>query len=179
MSNVEVFLSKSENLRNGYLESLDEADLNFKTKWLDHFDFIPNFFEEIYSICNGTKPEILEQVFFDFLPGFRLMQVDEIIAKHENEFNNWLSYDDVIPFLTDYASCYYAYVRNAGKECIALVSDEGLELLHSSIKDFWNTIIAFYDEGVYFLDEEGYLSYDFEMEGKVGRKYNTGVVYWK
>lgn len=30
MSNVEIFLNKSEDLRNGYLDSLEIADLNFK-----------------------------------------------------------------------------------------------------------------------------------------------------
>lgn len=179
MSNINVFLSKSENLRKGYKESLDEADLNFEKKWLEHFNYIPNFFKEIYSVCNGSKAEISEQIFFDFLPGFRLMQVDEIINQYENKFSGLSIYDDIIPFLTDYASCYYAYVRNDGKEYIVLVSEEGVELIHSSIDDFWNTIIAFYDEGVYFLDEDGYLSYDFEMEGEVGKKYNSGVDYWE
>lgn len=179
MSNIDIFLRKSENLRNGYLESLGEADSCFRKKWLEHFDYIPKFFEEIYSVCNGTKEEVSEQVFFDFLPGFRLMQVDEIINRYEKEFNNWLCYDVIIPFLTDYASCYYAYVRKSGKECIVLVSNEGVDLLHSSIDDFWNTIIAFYDEGVYFLDDEGYLSYDFELEGKIGKKYNSEVSYWE
>lgn len=179
MTNIDIFLNKSENLRKGYLESLDKADSNFKEKWLDHFDFIPSFFDEIFSVCNGTKPEISEQVFFDFLPGFRLMQVDEIIATYEDEFKNWQNKDYVIPFLTDYASCYYAYAKNNSKESIVLLSDEGMELIHSDITDFWNTIIAFYEEGVYFLDEDGYLSYDFEMEGKVGKRYNSGVSYWE
>lgn len=67
---------------------LDRADLDFKGKWLKHFGLLPNFFKEIYSVCNGTKPEINEQVFFDFIPGFHLMQVDEIIEKYEKDFIN-------------------------------------------------------------------------------------------
>ena len=66
MTNIGIFLNKSENFRKGYLESLDKADSNFKEKWLDHFDFIPSFFDEIFSVCNGTKPEISEQVFLIF-----------------------------------------------------------------------------------------------------------------
>ena len=174
-----MFFNKSENLRKGYLDSLEIADLNFKEKWLEHFDYIPTFFEEIYSICNGTKWEISEQIFFDFLPGFRLMPIDEIINRYEKEFKNWADCEMLIPFLADYASCYYMYAQNNGKEYTVYVTPEdGIELIHSSIDDFWNTIIAFYDEGVYYLDEDGYLSYDFEMEETIGKKYNSGVNYW-
>lgn len=180
MSNAEIFLNKSEDLRNGYLDSLEIADLNFKKKWLEHFDFIPTFFEQIYSVCNGTKPGIHEQVFFDFLPGFRLMQVDEIINRYEKEFKNCIDCEITIPFLNDYASCYYMYAKNKDKEYIVYATPEdGIVEVHSSINDFWNTIIAFYDEGVYYLDRDGYLSYDFEMEERVGKKYNSGVSYWR
>ncbi|MDE7424767.1 MAG: hypothetical protein K2N51_13940 [Lachnospiraceae bacterium] len=179
MNNFKVFLSKSEDMRNGYIKSLDNVDLNFKDKWLEHFELIPNFFEEIYSVCNGTKLEISEQIFFDFLPGFRLMQVDEVIEKYEKEYKNCSEFDKVIPFLADNAGCYYAYARKKDIECIILASYEGMEIIHSDIYLFWKTIIAFYDEGVYFLDEDGFLSYDFEMEGDIGRRYNIGIDYWK
>lgn len=179
MSNFNVFLCKSEKLRKGYMKSLELPDVNFKKKWLEHFTHIPAFFEEIYSVCNGTKKEISEQVFFDFLPGYRLMQVDEIIENDEQNFKNWSEYDKIIPFLTDYSGCYYAYAKNNDKECIVLLADGGLEQIHSEIDNFWITIIAFYDEGVYFLDEDGYLSYDFEKEGEVGKKYNKEIKYWK
>lgn len=43
-------------------------------------------FEEIYSVCNGTKREIKEQAFFDFVPGYRLMQIDEILDIYLKEF---------------------------------------------------------------------------------------------
>lgn len=179
MNNFKMYLSKSEDMRNGYIKSLDNVDMNFKDKWLEHFEWIPKFFEEIYSVCNGTKVEISEQIFFDFLPGFRLMQVDEVIEKYEKEYKSCSEFDIVIPFLTDYAGCYYAYARKKDIECLILVSNEGMEIIHSDIGSFWKTIIAFYDEGVYFLDKDGFLSYDFEMEGDIGRKYNNGIDYWK
>lgn len=179
MNNLKIFLSKSEDMRNGYIKSLDNVDMNFKDKWLEHFEWIPKFFEEIYSVCNGTRLEISEQIFFDFLPGFRLMQVDEVIEKYEKEYKSCSEFDIVIPFLTDYAGCYYAYARKKDIECVILVSNEGMEIIHSDIGSFWKTIIAFYDEGVYFLDKDGFLSYDFEMEGDIGKKYNNGIDYWK
>ena len=53
-----------------------------------------------------------------------------------------------------------------------------MEIVHNYISSFWKTIIAFYDENVYCLDEDGYLSYDFYKEGEIGRKYNFGIDYW-
>lgn len=44
MDNINIFLSKTESMRNGYLKMLDRADLDFKGKWLKHFGFLPNFF---------------------------------------------------------------------------------------------------------------------------------------
>ncbi len=178
MSNFDVFLCKSEKLRNGYVKSLETADVNFSAKWLEHFAYIPAFFAEIYNACNGTRQDISQQIFFDFLPGYRLMQVDEILDSYEQTFKSCSEYDIIIPFLTDYSECYYAYAINKGKECIILLTDEGIELLHSKISDFWETIVAFYDENVYFLDEDGYLSYDYEMEGEIGKKYNKDISYW-
>ena len=178
MNNINVFLCKSEKLRNGYVKSLETVDENFSEKWLKHFSYIPTFFEEIYSVCNGTRQDISEQKFFDFLPGYRLMQVDEILSYYEQTFKSFSEYDKIIPFLTDYSRCCYAYAVNKGKECIVLLTDEGIELIHSKISDFWDTIVAFYDENVYFLDEDGYLSYDYDMEGEIGKKYNKDISYW-
>lgn len=179
MSNFDVFLCKSENLRNGYVKSLEKVDVSFNEKWLEHFSDVPAFFNEIYNVCNGTKHDISEQEFFDFLPGYRLMQIDEILDSYEQNFKNCTEYDRIIPFLTDYSGYFYAYAINNGKECIVLLTDGGLELIHSQISDFWNTIVAFYDENVYFLDEDGYLSYDYQMEGKIGKKYNKDISYWE
>lgn len=184
MSGMSIFLNKSEQMRKGYLNSLEGVDVKFKEKWLKHFDFLPAFFEEIYSVCNGTKAEIAEQIYFDFLPGFRFMQVDEAIELHkvtksqQKEYVSDLEYENIIPFLADDSGCYYAYARENHNECIVFMSEEGIEMLHSDVNMFWKTIIAFYEEGVYFLDEDGFLTYDFEKEGEVGRKYNMGIVYW-
>ena len=178
MDGINIFLEKSAVIRKMYIENLDKADPGFKEKWLKHFGYLPRFFEEIYNVCNGTYAEIEEQVYFDFIPGFRLMQIDEIIQKYQEEFKNCREFELIIPFLADYGDFYYAYVRRKGIESIAYISDEGMEIIHNDISSFWKTIIAFYDENVYYLDEDGYLSYDFEREGEIGRKYNIGISYW-
>lgn len=181
MSYFKTFLSKSEELRKGYVKSLEPADKDFQKKWLKHFSDIPAFFEEIYSACNGTDPEISEQIYFDFLPGFRLMQVDEIIDSdsYEQAFKDFPEYDPVIPFLTDYSDGYYAYARHDDRECVVLYIEGDLGEIHFEADDFWKTVIAFYDEGVYFLDEDGFLDYDFEKKDEIGQKYNPKISYWR
>ena len=98
MDNFISFLNKSENLRKGYINSLEKADVNLKKKWLKCFSYIPYFFEEIYSVCNGTKREIKEQAFFDFVPGYRLMQIDEILDIYLKEFVTIQNLDKFVLF---------------------------------------------------------------------------------
>ena len=46
------------------------------------------------------------------------------------------------------------------------------------IKKFFETICAFYQFNVYFLDTDGYLDYDLELEGTIGAEINLGIPYW-
>ena len=50
--------------------------------------------------------------------------------------------------------------------------------MHASAELFFKTMIAFYLSGVFHLDEEGFLDYDFEREGIIGAEYNPGIGYW-
>ena len=179
MKEFEKILLLSEKLRKGYKGSLEEVDVNYKSKWLEHFEIMPLFFEEIYSVCDGTKYDIQSQEFFDFLPGYRLMQIDEILDTYEKKFKDYDEDGIIIPFLADYSGSYYMYAVIEGQESILLLVDGVLELIYSSTEKFWETIEAFYNENVYFLDEDGYLSYDYEKEGEIGRKYNSGIGYWE
>ncbi len=66
-------------MRNGFKERLEKPKLDFEIKWMEHFHVLPNLFKEIYEVYDGTSSNIKEQVFWDFLPGYKLMQEDEII----------------------------------------------------------------------------------------------------
>ena len=178
MDKFKLFLEKSEYLRPGYKNSLEHIDNSFNDKWLKVFSCIPAFFMEIYTFCNGTKEDIENQKFFDFIPGYRLMTINEIIDNYMKDFENYNQYDLLIPFLADYSGSYYMYAKKDDMESIVLFSDGIDEVIHSSTDDFWNTIIAFYDEKVYFLDEDDYLSYDYDMESEIGKKYNPNIDYW-
>lgn len=177
------FLEKSDKLREGYKKSLGKKDSLWKEKFLKEFSDIPQMFIDIYDKCNGTNSQIKNQVLFDFLPGYRLMEVGEILSEYREIIQYYNVIDEemlIIPFLKDYASSYIAYMRNKKNECIVLISEEeGIVIKHDSVGKFWETIIAFYDEEVYFLDDDGYLSYDFDAEEVVGKRINSNIDYWK
>lgn len=52
-----------------------------------------------------------------------------------------------------------------------------MEIIYNDISLFWKTIIEFYNENIYYLDEDGYLFYDFNKGGEVGRRYNVEISY--
>ncbi len=176
---IEEFYQKSEALRNGYTRTLNEANYELLQKFKEMFPDISEMFSDVYSISNGTDSDIKDQRFFDFIPGFRLMKLEEIIKSHTEKMIDSDQYDIMIPFLTDYAGCYYAYGKKADIENIVYISEEGIEVVHNSVINFWTTINAFYDEHVYYLDEDGYLSYDFDLEGKIGKRLNPQIAYWE
>ncbi len=176
---IEDFYQKSEALRNGYLRTLNEADYELLQKFQKMVPDISEMFFDMYSISNGTDFDIKDQRFFDFIPGFRLMKLEEIIKNYTENNINSDKYDIILPFLNDYAGCYFAYGKKANIEHIVYISEEGIEVVHNSVDDFWTTINAFYDEKVYYLDEDGYLSYDFDLEGEVGKRLNPKIAYWE
>ena len=53
-----------------------------------------------------------------------------------------------------------------------------LVLLHKSLEEFLETICEFYKQGVFFLDDDGFLDYDMDKEGEVGALFNPDVAYW-
>ena len=50
--------------------------------------------------------------------------------------------------------------------------------MHRSLETFFETVIAFYQEDVYFLDNDGFLDYDFEKAGAIRKTLNPGITYW-
>ena len=50
--------------------------------------------------------------------------------------------------------------------------------IHNSPQKFFETVYEFYKQNVYFLDADGYLDYDFNIEGIVGSNLNPDISYW-
>ena len=184
---LEEYIKLSEELRSGYEYSLGGKKPEWQKLIKNIYEDIPPLFYEIYSRWSGTIRNIENQKYMDFVPGYRLIHIEELNKEYEN-LTQLLESDDtceeqmeiIIPFLADCASSYICYVRTWSKnEYIYIYSiEEGLSCMHSSIKAFLDTIIAFYANGVYFLDKDGFLDYDYEQEGIIGMKYNNDIQYW-
>ena len=147
----------------------------------------PEIFREIYSIFAGTRRNIEDQKLMDFIPGYRLIHIEELEAEYDalvrmTDFHG--IYENqikiVIPLLADYASDYICYVKkqNNTETIFTYSPDGGLVEMHNSLEAFFETIIAFYKEDAYFLDDNGFLDYDFDKTGVIGEKHNQGIRYW-
>ncbi len=182
------YLALCEQSRHGYVNSLNTAHVDWQSKLTKIMDPIPELLQVLYRTCQGTYRTIEDQTRMDFVPGYRLIHIDELyetcillngmITKQECQACNIAH---IIPFLSDNASNYICYVKQKdAQECIYdYETEDGLQLMHTSIQSFFETLIAFYEQHVYFLDEDGYLDYDVEREGIVGAKYNPDVAYWR
>ncbi|MFM9327211.1 hypothetical protein [Paenibacillus mesotrionivorans] len=179
-------LSLSSKLRPNYSESLGTRAENWEETFGRSGNEIPLFFKSIYNHVSGTRRDINQQELMDFIPGYRLIHITEITKEKENVKNilveDYLNEsDNIIPFLTNYSSDFYCIIKNAvGEESICvLTNDSGEPIEYSrSPQKFFETIIEFYRSGVYFLDHDGYLDYDYEKQRSIGSEINKGVSYW-
>lgn len=181
------FLSLSDNMRFGYKSSLGTAYQEWKKIIAAITQPVPEIFQEIYSRFAGTCKDVPNQKYIDFIPGYRLIHIRELekeyytllhLIKADNIYLPQINV--IVPLLADYSSCYVCYVKkwDDTEAIFAYSPGDGLVERHSSVEKFFETIISFYKEEVYFLDDKGFLDYDFEKEGLVGGKHNPDIVYW-
>ena len=181
-----TFLDLSAELRPKHPASLGKTLENKESVFSSISGNIPLLFHVIYSNISGTRRDIKHQELMDFIPGYRLIHIDELTDENNNVASiiDECNIEDVeiaIPFLADYSSNFICYVKHKnGNEGIYLLSNNDGELIlkYKNGEDFLNTISAFYRENVYFLDEDGYLDYDMEKESLVGANLNKGIKYW-
>ncbi|SFK73258.1 hypothetical protein SAMN03159341_101316 [Paenibacillus sp. 1_12] len=183
---VKQYLNLSSQLRPAYIPSLG-SNKEVASSINEILPEVPPLLKALYDGIAGTRRDAEDQTLMDFIPGYRLIHLDEyrqemqqlsellIDRKQENG-------ELVLPLLTNYASDYICYHRSKeGVEqiCDLLLADHGdLEVLHASPEKFMETLCAFYEQNVYYLDDEGYLDYDLVREGEVGAVLNPDVAYW-
>ncbi|WP_444995021.1 hypothetical protein [Aliikangiella sp. IMCC44359] len=146
-----------------------------KTNLVDNH--IPEPLSFIYSVAEGTIKAISDESLMDIIPGFRLIHKNELEGEMK-KFEKAYSHLSVhLPFLADNSSCYFSLDSSDGS-IYRVAPEYGQSQIALSMDDFWQTILCFYQEGVYFLDSEGYLDYNFEKEGEVGARINPTCEYW-
>lgn len=181
------YLDLSAELRPHYPASLGIASDDWECVFLQFTKNIPLIIKTIYSNVSGTRRDVEPQELMDFIPGYRLIHINELYnTKNDINriFDEWgiEDTDNVIPILANYSSDFICCVKlKDSKEGIySFAHDEGkLVLMYDSGEAFLNTIVAFYQNNVYFLDDDGYLDYDYEKEGLIGAMLNEGTEYWE
>jgi hypothetical protein len=127
---------------------------------------------DIYSLVCGTPREIRDQSLFDLIPGYRLLQINEVAAKRKWENR------EMVPLLENYSSDYIAF--SGGSHCLLRLShdDSTLFKVYDNPDTFLQSLIEFYRSGAYFLDSDGYLDSDLKNVSKIGRRLNPESNYW-
>lgn len=138
---------------------------------------VPSPLTTIYASADGTEQNTEFQAAVDIIPGFRLIHRKELNAEIDLFHQTYSGIDSFTPFLADDSSCYIALDSDDGS-VIRVAQEYGASRIAANLDDFWATVLACYQEGVYFLDEEGFLDYDFEGEGEIGLRINPGCSYW-
>lgn len=181
------FLSLSDKMRTGYKNSLGKSRPTWESFFTEITPAIPEVIRVIYGEVAGTHRDIAIQKYMDFVLGYRLIHIEEL-KKEYHTLLGLLDLDDVceariktiIPLLADYSSSYIFYAKtDDNKEVIFhFTPGDGLQKRHNSVELFLETIIACYTENVFYLDDNGFLDYDFEKEGIIGAAHNPGIDYW-
>ena len=166
----------SAQLRPEYPDSLGQAGTAVASRISDFWsDEIPDLVVAIYSHVSGTKANLKDQSLLDYIPGYRLVHIDELQTAYKALYG-LARYGSYFPLLANYSSDFICISNN---RVYGFSHDEQTPyLMHSSEQLFLQTVCEFYSRQVYFTDEDGYLDYDPEEEGLVGSAINPGVLYW-
>lgn len=179
------YLQQSDRVRPGYYSSLGVPAPNFYEVLQALHGEKLELLQVIYGTIAGTRRNIANQL-MDFTPGYRLIHIEELDYESKNlsryiKQNMPPLFDTIIPILANLSSDYTCLAVIDGKESIVKVlhDSDQIEIIHKDSTDFLQTLCAFYNEGVYFLDPQGFLDYDFIAEGAVGAKLNPQIKYWQ
>ena len=125
----------------------------------------------IYSLITGTPSDLDDQKLFDFIPGYKIMTLEDIAASLDRFENKGL-----VPFLSNYSGDFMCVYNDAVVS--VLHDDPAIVEYSSSVGSFFLTVISMYEEGVFFVGGDGYLDYDFDRELIVGKRLNPNSSYW-
>ncbi|MEO3945444.1 SMI1/KNR4 family protein [Gorillibacterium sp. CAU 1737] len=147
---------------------------------------IPDLLSTLYRQVSGTRRSIPEQHLMDFLPGYRLIHITELLQETQRARETLLEEGDcpparVIPFLANYSGDFYCVVLDdtgAEKICVLTNLEGELEEWSASPAEFLETVSAFYREGAFTVDADGFLEVDFDKVDEIGQRINPDSPYW-
>ncbi len=174
------FLELSDRLRLNYSNSLGLSLGLPKLNIVDKNNY-PLILDTIYSIVQGTLRDIENQVLMDFIPGYYLIHQSQLInnLEKQNEILKSISDKKLIPFLANYSSDFISVEIETGKIYYIYHDDNELYLGYSTSLLFLKTIVEHYKKNVFFLDDDGYLDYNPDLEIQISSKINPEIEFWK
>lgn len=166
------YLKLSADLRPDYIASLGKGDNEAKITAI--FPEAPELLKAFYSTVSGTSSEEEEPSLIEFIPGYRLIHINEYEAEMKIlagilEEKGHQADGVILPILTNYGSdfiCYHKSADGVERVCDLLHDFGDLIVMYESPEKFLETLCEFYKQEVYFLDEEGYLDCDLVKRAK-------------
>jgi hypothetical protein len=169
------FLKHSDAVRPGYSATLGSSGIQSIPATL--LAELPDWLKELYAQVSGTPADITDQRMMDFIPGYRLIEARELDGLRDAVRRQYGEIADrAIPFLVNYSDDYICY--DSGTVVLLDHVSPDPAVLHDRDERFLETHCAFYRQGVYTLDSDGYLTADYDKAGVLGQQYNPGVAYW-
>ena len=172
-----AFLQRSEKLRPGYVNSLGKAtslpEVIYDVRY-------PELLKVIYQQVSGTKSNIIDQKYMDFIPGYYLIHIDEYGDSLELQKQIVEEFSDkrLIPILRNYSSDFVSLDVDSGSIYLVYHDDDEIYKIYENGSNFLQTLTAFYEQKVYFLDNDNYLDYDADLEYTVAHHLNPSIDYW-
>lgn len=174
-----AFLRKSDNMRPGYMKSLNDPFSQWGKNYLKFVSPIPELISVVYSNVAGTPYNIKEQRFMDFFPGYLLIEITEY-EKNFNELNSIIDKNEeskFFPLLRNYSSDFICVHKETGA-IYDFSNHDGLHLIHNTEKSFLETLNLYYENAVFFLDDDGFLDYNIDKQYHVAAAHNPDVPFW-
>ncbi|MGR3278687.1 SMI1/KNR4 family protein [Acaryochloris marina NIES-2412] len=175
---IKRVLNRIDETRPGFLHSLgkglsiDEIYKEFPGQLL------PNGLIALY-LNAGSVNNNKSYIPLDLLPGYTLIEIHRInkikklFAKLSNQFpesNNWKA--DFMPFLTDQTGCFFCVRCKENDQSVYIYfKDENAIQICKNMRSFFLMIDELYTKKAYFLDKDGDLNCDWDLEETIMAKY--------
>lgn len=175
---LEEYLKYSESLRKGFIESLGTPVPDaLQTLKAAIGGEVPRLLQEIYTTVAGTQENEVADELIDFIPGFQLIHINQWVDEYE--FLKEEMGENLLPILKGEEGAYYVLHAITGEILILFVDEFKLQdVIFHDDTHFLQTLIANYQEHVYFVDKDGWLDFDDDKEVKVAQRINPDVDYW-
>lgn len=198
-------ISESYKIIQEHIKRLNYPLFNFLQKPASSNDFVEweaklqfelnDELKELYGLVNGTKNDNkTPSGLLGLIPIHVLLSFEDAFEYYKNTidytdiFTHWDTEikpgKKLFPFLEDGAgNCFWVDLNmkteNYGKIFWTNTYGESPDYLYGSLGNFFHIISESFENGIMFLDEEGYLDCDYEAFDDLSAEYNSDLDYWQ